>query len=73
VYKEYILKQVIEIRIMNTIGALSKEKVFVWFRNDSINIPSLFLKNITLPYKLQYNITLNELILYFNDLDLYSL
>jgi hypothetical protein len=29
VYKEYILKQVIEIRIMNTIGELSKEKVFV--------------------------------------------
>jgi hypothetical protein len=29
VYKEYILKQVIEIRIINTIGALSKEKVFV--------------------------------------------
>jgi len=29
VYKEYILKQVIEIRIMNTIGALSNEKVFV--------------------------------------------
>ena len=73
VYKEYILKQVIEIRIKNTRVVLRNEKDLALFRNDNIIIPSYNLKNITLPNKLQYNFTLNALILNFNHLDLCSL